>query len=400
MHERDISNIFLPFINSPSILHSRIQAVKWLIMENPAGSSSRLLSLDAMRGFTIAAMIMVNFPGNEAYVFPTLRHTKWNGLTFTDLIAPTFLFIVGVSITMAYTKKLHSNAPKGDLYRKIVIRSLKIFAVGMFLNMLPDFDFSDLRYTGTLHRIAIVFLVCAILFLNTNWKQQLAVGIVILLLYWLALTTIPTPGIGKVVIEPGVNLAAWIDQQYLPGKMWQGTWDPEGILSTFPSIVTTITGMIAGRLMIGSQLTPNEKSNYLMTAGLATAALGYFWNLIFPTNENLWTSSFVLVTSGFAAMLLGALYFLVDIRGNTRGIAPGVIFGANAITAYVLADIFALVFYLMPVGGSTLNHIAVDALSQTGMDPRLASMLYALFFVCINFMPAYLLYKRRIFIKL
>ncbi|MCF0072075.1 heparan-alpha-glucosaminide N-acetyltransferase domain-containing protein [Dyadobacter sp. CY261] len=366
-------------------------------MENPSGSVSRLLSLDAMRGFTIAAMIMVNFPGHEDYVFPTLRHTKWNGLTFTDLIAPTFLFIVGVSITLAYSKQL--NAPKGGLYRKIVFRSLKIFAVGMFLNMLPDFNFSDLRYTGTLHRIAIVFLVCAILFLNTNWKQQLGIGITILVLYWLAMTNIPTPGQGKVMLEPGANLAAWFDQQYLPGKMWQGNWDPEGILSTFPSIVTTITGMLAGRLML-LPLTPNEKSNYLFTAGFATAASGYFWNLTFPTNENLWTSSFVLVTSGFASMLLGALYFLIDIRGNTKGIAPGVIFGANAITAYVLADILALIFYIVPIGGDTLNHHAVNALSQVGMDPRLASMFYALFFVCINFIPAWLLYKKRIFIKL
>lgn len=366
-------------------------------MENASGSLSRLLSLDAMRGFTIAAMIMVNFPGHEDFVFPTLRHTQWNGLTFTDLIAPTFLFIVGVSITLAYSRKL--DAPKGELYRKIVIRSLKIFAVGMFLNMLPDFNFADLRYTGTLHRIAIVFLVCAVLFLNTDWKQQLGIVVTILMLYWLALTSIPTPGMDKVMLEPGINLAAWVDQQYLPGKMWQGNWDPEGILSTFPSIATTITGMLAGHLML-RPLTPNEKSNYLMTAGFATAALGYCWNLVFPTNENLWTSSFVLVTSGFASMLLGALYFLIDIRGKTAGIAPGVIFGANAITAYVLADILALLFYIMPIGGDTLNHHAVNALSGTGMDPRLASMLYALFFVCVNFIPAYLLYKKRIFIKL
>lgn len=350
-----------------------------------------------MRGFTIAAMIMVNFPGHEDFVFPTLRHTKWNGLTFTDLIAPTFLFIVGVSITLAYSKKL--DAPKVPLYRKILVRSLKIFAVGMFLNMLPDFNFSDLRYTGTLHRIAIVFLVCAVIFLNSNWKHQLGIAAAILVLYWLALTSIPTPGTGMVMLEPGVNLAAWVDQQYLPGKMWQGNWDPEGILSTFPSIATTITGMLAGRLML-LPLSPNEKSNFLLTAGFATASLGYFWNLIFPTNENLWTSSFVLVTSGFAAMLLGALYFLIDIRGLTRGIAPGVIFGANAIAAYVLADILALLFYIMPIGGESVNHHAVAALSQTGMDPRLASMLFALFFVCINFIPAYLLYKKRIFIKL
>ncbi|MCE6988445.1 heparan-alpha-glucosaminide N-acetyltransferase domain-containing protein [Dyadobacter sp. CY323] len=344
-------------------------------------------------------MIMVNFPGNEEFVFPTLRHTKWNGLTFTDLIAPTFLYIVGVSIAIAYSKRLSDGGPKGDLYKKIIIRSLKIFAVGMFLNLIPHFNFSDLRYTGTLHRIAIVFLVCAILYLNSTWKQQAILGISILVCYWLALVLIPTPGLGKVMLEPGQNLAAWVDQQYLPGKMWQGTWDPEGILSTFPSIVTGITGMLAGRLMLRS-LTPIEKSNYLMSTGLFSAAAGYFWGLAFPVNENLWTSSFVLVTSGFASMLFGTLYFIMDIKGRKRGTAPGIIFGANAITVYVLADIFALFFYQFEINGQTPNQITVNVLWGAGFDPRLASMLYAVFFVCINFIPAYMLYKKKIFIKL
>lgn len=368
-------------------------------MKNETGTFTRLLSLDAMRGFTIAAMIMVNFPGSEEYVFPTLRHSKWNGLTFTDLIAPVFLFIVGVSIAFAYSKRLEHGDPKKPLYQKIIFRSLKIFAVGMFLNMLPHFDFSDLRYTGTLHRIAFVFLFCAILFLNTTWKQQAWIGFGILVFYWLAMTLIPTPGTEKVMLEPGNNLAAWVDQQYLPGKMWQGNWDPEGILSTFPSFATGITGMLAGRLLLGN-MTLNEKANYLMVTGFFSCAAGYFWNLTFPTNENLWTSSFVLVTSGFAAMLLGALYFLIDISGRTRGTSPGIVFGANAITIYVLADIFALFFYLYKINGQTLNIHAVHALINIGFNPQLASLLYALFFVCINFIPAYILYRKKIFIKL
>jgi predicted acyltransferase len=368
-------------------------------MENPTKGMNRLVALDAMRGFTVAAMIMVNFPGSEDFVFPTLRHSKWNGLTFTDLIAPTFLFIVGVSIAFAYSKRLHDHSPKEGLYKKIVIRSLKIFAVGMFLNMLPSFDFANLRYTGTLHRIAIVFVFCAILFLNTTWKQQLVTGLVILVLYWLAMTLIPTPGLGVVMLERGVNLAAWVDQQYMPGKMWQGTWDPEGILSTFPSLVSGIAGMLAGRLML-TAFTPHEKVNYLMVIGLFTAAAGYFWGLTFPVNENIWTSSFVLVTAGFAFMLLGALYFIIDIKGNKRGTEPGIIFGANAITAYVLADIFALVFYITTFGTKTLNQHFVDGLIDAGIQPEIASLSYALLFVSLNFLPAYLLYRRKIFIKL
>jgi len=359
----------------------------------------RLISLDAMRGFTIAAMITVNFPGNSDFVFGPLNHTHWNGLSFTDLIAPFFLFVVGVSIVFAYSRRLAEGIPPKAMYGKIVVRSLKIFVVGMFLNLLPDFDLSDVRWTGTLHRIAIVFLVCALLYLHTNWKQQAWIGLITLCAYWLALILIPTPGIGEVVLEPGRNLAAWVDQQFLPGKMWQGTWDPEGILSTFPSIVTGITGMLAGRLLLGNY-TPHEKVNYLFSLGLLATTCGYLWGLTFPINENLWTSSFVLVTSGMAAMVLGASYFAIDILGRKAGTKPGIIFGANAITVYVLADIFALLFYGLKIGGQTLNERAVQGMMGLGIVPELASMLYALFFTAMNFIPAYWLYRKKIFIKL
>jgi predicted acyltransferase len=360
--------------------------------------ANRLISLDALRGFTIAAMIMVNFPGSEEFVYFTLRHTKWNGLSFTDNIAPIFLFVIGVSIVLAYSKKKIAE-PKGKLYGKIVIRSLKIFAIGMFLNLMPDFDFANIRWTGTLHRIAIVFLVCALVFLHTNWKQQAWITAILLIGYWLALNYIPTPGVGKVMLEPGVNIVAWVDNQWLPGKMWQGTWDPESILTNITSVATGLTGMLAGHLML-SNYSPDQKANYLMTAGMFSAIAGYFWGLDFPVNENLWTSSFVLVTSGFAALLFGALYFLVDILGYTKWTRPGIIFGSNAITAYFLADVFALLFYRAKFGGLPLNELVVRKLIGIGTQPELASWLYAILFVCINFIPAYILYRKKIFIKL
>ena len=358
---------------------------------------SRLISLDALRGFIIAAMIVANFPGTEEAVFFTLRHTVWNGLSMTDLVAPFFLFMVGVSIALAYSRQLETAKPV--YYRKIIIRSLKLFAVGMFLNLLPDFAISDLRWTGTLHRIAFVFLVCGLLFLNTSWKQQVWISGLILLAYWLVMTQVPTPDTGRVMLEPGQNLAAWVDRRYLPGRMWQGTWDPEGILSTFSSIVTGIMGMLAGRLMLAT-ISPTEKVAYLMTTGLFVTIAGYFWGLTFPVNENLWTSSFVLVTAGFAALLLGAMYFLVDVLGHTGGTKPGIILGANAITIYVLADIFALFFYRLQFGRLPLNEHAVNGLIAIGCQPELASLLYALFFVGVNFIPAYVLYRKQVFIKL
>jgi predicted acyltransferase len=359
----------------------------------------RLISLDALKGFTIAAMIMVNYPGSEAAIYFTLRHTEWNGLSFTDQVAPYFLFFVGASITLAYSKRLEANVSRGELYKKIIIRSLKIYLVGMFLNLMPAFDFHHIRWTGTLQRIAVVFFISAILYLNTNWKQQAWIAGVTLVLYWLALTCIPMPGMGKVMLEPGVNIVALVDNHFLPGSMWRGNWDPESILTTVTSVVSCITGMLAGKLLL-SDKSPNEKVNWLMTAGVLLALAGYFWGLIFPVNENLWTSSFVLVTSGFASLLFGAFYFMVDIKGKTKGTLPGIIFGANAITIYFLADVWALFFYVAKFGGSSLNEKFVKGLSTAGADPRLASLIYALLFVCINFSPAWWLYRRKIFIKL
>lgn len=359
---------------------------------------ARLISLDAMRGFTIAAMILVNYPGTWDHVYGPLLHASWNGITVTDFIFPFFLFIVGVSIAFAYTKRVRSGAPKGDLYRKIVIRAIKIFVVGLFLNLIPYFDFSDIRVAGVLQRIAIVFLVCAFLFLKTGWKTQAYLGAGILVFYWLAMTLIPTPGFDKAMLEPGINLAAWMDTYILPGKMWEGTWDPEGFFSTLPALVTGILGMLAGHLLLSAK-TPQEKANYLMAIGVPIVLLGLLWAQVFPINKHLWTSPFTLVTGGAAFIVLGATYFLVDILGKKRGTSVGIVFGANAITVYVLADVLSLIFYNDQILGG-LNNQFLLAATGIGLSIKLASMLYAILYVSINFIPAYLLFKRNIFIKL
>jgi len=361
-----------------------------------------MLSLDAFRGYTIAAMILVNFPGNWDYVYPPLLHTEWNGISFTDLIAPFFLFVVGVSVTFAYSRRLDSGTPLRTIYNKLFSRVIKIYLVGMFLNVLgilDSFSFEELRWTGTLHRIAIVFLFCALLFIHTSWKTQAILGVCVLLGYWLAMTMIPTPGYDRVMLEPGVNLAAWVDNHLLPGKMWQDTWDPEGILSTFPAIVTGITGMLAGKLLI-SRLQPEYKIMWLFTSGFLMAIAGVIWSWVFPLNENLWTSSFVLFTSGIAAMILAGGMFLVDLLSYLKFAQFGIIYGSNAIAIYVLADLLAILFYGLPLAGKSLNTHFFEWFAGYGMAPKLASMIYALLFVFINFIPAWILFKRRIFIKL
>lgn len=361
--------------------------------------NKRLLSLDAFRGFTIMAMILVNNPGSWSHVYPPLRHAEWNGLTPTDLIFPFFLFIVGVSIVLAYTKLLNKGIPKKLLYRKILLRTLKIFLVGLALNFIPVFSFAELRYAGVLQRIAIVFLLASVLFLNSGWKTQLYIGGALLILYWLAMVLIPTPGYGRAMLEPGINLAAWLDSRFLPGKLWQDTWDPEGILSTVPALATCIMGMLAGHLIL-CKLTDERKVIWMFFLGTLAAIAGYIWSWFFPVNKNLWTSSYVMITGGFAMLILAASLFRVDMQHRTTLTRPGIIFGANAITIYVLADLLSWFFYGMPVGNESLAGYAVGLGGGGFVSKEFMSMLFGICYILVLFIPAWWLYRKKIFIKL
>ncbi len=361
--------------------------------------SNRLISLDALRGFTIAAMIIVNDPGSWSHVYAPLLHAEWNGITPTDYIFPFFLFIVGVSIALAYQKRLDKGDDKKVLIRKILIRSLKIFALGLFLWLWPDFDFSNLRWAGVLQRIALVFLPCALLFLYTDWKQQLRIAAAILIGYWIIMAYVPVPGIGMPDLSvPEKNWAHYLDNLLLPGVMWQKTWDPEGILSTFPAIATGISGMLIGRIIL--DVKDNfEKVSWVFFAGFLMVLAAGIWNWFFPINKNIWTSSFVLQTSGMAALFLATCILLVDMLGYMRWTKMGRVFGANAITAYVLAGMLTLVFYSGHFGMKGLNALFMEAMTGLGMAAKLASLLYACIYTLIIYIPIYILYRKRIFIK-
>lgn len=361
--------------------------------------NQRFISLDAFRGFTIAAMLLVNYPGSWDHVYEPLLHVAWNGISPTDLIYPFFLFIVGVSMTLSFRNRQNTEAQSNDLLVKVVVRSLKIFGVGIFLNLFPAFDFENLRIAGVLQRIGVVYLFCGVVYLYTNWRQQAYISAALLIGYWLLMTMVPVPGLGQSMLEPGQNLAAWVDSQFLPGKMWQGTWDPEGLLSTMPAFVTTLSGILAGRYLI-SQNQLGEQVNALFVAGFLSACAGALWHYQFPINKNLWTSSYVLFTSGLATMMLATMIFMTEIKGYRKWTSVGIIYGSNAITVYVLASILSYLFYELSLGGSSLNQHWLTMATGMGMASKLASMIYALGYVSLMFLPAYYLYNRRIFIRL
>lgn len=361
--------------------------------------SKRLLSLDAFRGFTIAAMILVNNPGDWGYVFSPFLHAEWNGITPTDLIFPFFLFIVGVSIALAYTKRLKAGARKIRLLRKIILRTINIFLIGLLLNYIHVFDFSELRVVGVLQRIAIVFFVCSLLFLYTSWKIQAITGAFLLIGYYITMSFIPIPGNEQAFLEPGNNLAAWIDSFIVPGKMWQSTWDPEGFFSTLPAIATGILGMMTGKILVSNEK-KEHKALWILTMGFLTCIVGYAWSLVFPANKSLWTSSYVLLTGGFASLTIAISIFIVDIKQRTTLTHIGIAFGENAIVIYVLADLFNYVFYQFNFWGNSLSSHFMGLFDHSELLLKTGSLAYGLIYIGILYIPAQILYKKQILIKL
>ena len=358
-------------------------------------SSDRLISLDVFRGLTIAAMILVNFPGSWEAIYWPFEHADWIGTTPTDYIFPFFIFIVGISITLSFGKQVQKGHTKEQIAVKSVWRTVKIFGVGLALRLLPNLDFSRFELPGVLQRIALVFLACAFLFLYTNWRVQLSVGVGILIAYWIALIFIPVPGFGAGIIEPGKNLANWMDGAIIPHQLLNKKgYDSEGILSTFPAIGTGISGLLAGKILKQDK----EKRIVLLqmiATGLLLVLLGNIYGWFFPVIKKIWTSSYVLLTSGYAFLVFSVIYWSVDIKGWKTGTKPWIIFGSNAIAIYVLADVFETIFI-----NSGLRDNTVLWMESSGIYIKTASLIWASFSVLVCFLAGLILYKKRIFIKL
>lgn len=365
---------------------------------NAANSpSKRLISLDALRGFTIAGMIMVNVPGSWSHIYSPLRHAEFNGLTLADLVFPFFLFIVGASIVLAFGKRIENGMTKSALIKKVIYRTLVIFLLGVFLNWLSDNFTFPIRIAGVLQRIALCYLVGSLLFLYASKLTMILVGSILLIGYWILTMFVPVPGEGKVIFTHEMNWAAWVDGQLLPGKMYFGTWDPEGILSTLPAILNTLLGIFA-TILISKSDVHLKKVKALLLFGSSLLIAGLLLSSSFPINKNVWSSSFVLVTSGLASMLWSILIYFIDIKGYKKWAMPGIIFGSNAITAYVLHYLFHYPFEAIKFGGISIQHHFMTFFSGFLSD-NLASLFWAIFYTFVCFLPIWWMYRKKIFLK-
>ena len=371
--------------------------------------STRLLSLDFFRGLTVAAMILVNNPGDWSHIYAPLEHAPWNGWTPTDLIFPFFLFIVGVSITFALDGGKGEVGIKGrrGVIGKIVKRSVTLFLLGLFLNFFPKFDITTVRILGVLQRIALVYLVCSLIFLKTTPRQQVYVFCGIVISYWLLMTIVPVPGVGYANLEPESNLAAWLDRiiltpahVYKPAKVW----DPEGLLSTLPAIGTGILGMLTGG-WLRSNRPRAEKVAWLFAVGCLITLGGLIWDGFFPINKALWTSSYVLLAGGLAMLALALCYWLIDVQGYRKGVLPFVAFGVNAITVFFLSGLIPRIMNLIHVTKADGSETGLrDYLYRTFIalpfaDPKNASLAGALTFVLIWAGILWWMYRKNVIIK-
>lgn len=367
----------------------------------------RLISLDVFRGMTIAGMILVNNPGDWGNIYSPLKHAEWNGITPTDFIFPFFLFIVGVSISLALSKKVESKITK-DLYLKILRRFAVIFGLGLLLAAVPYFEFSTLRIPGVLQRIAVCYSIVSLLFLHTDWKKQAFIGVVLLFVYWLLITMIPVPGCEVATMnDRACNLAAYLDRLVLgENHIWSlgKVYDPEGILSTIPAIATTISGVLTGT-WLKTKNNNFEKVGGIFFFGVSLCAVGWFWNLFFPFNKALWTSSYVAYTSGLALCFLGFCYWLIDIKDYKKWAKPFVIFGTNALALYIGAEMAAKFLGIIQVTGGDGQQISLqgwifNTLFLPMAEPKTASMIYAICYVLVWLFVIWLLYRKKIFIKI
>lgn len=335
-------------------------------MPAPAG---RLVSLDAFRGFSIAAMILVNNPGTWSAIYWPLEHAAWHGWTPTDLIFPFFLFIVGMS--MGFSRK-GSFAPA-------LRRATMLFGLGLFMAAFPFFDLATLRIPGVLQRIAVCYLAVWLLRWAFGAAGQAASCAFLLLGYWALLTLVPVPGGIAPNLDPATNLGAWLDRALMDGHLWRQTktWDPEGILSTLPAVATTLLGSLAGELLRSGR-PPRAKLAGFLGGGSALAAAGLVWGTWFPINKNLWTSSYVLFTGGTAAALFGLSYLLADLRGLRGWTRPLAVYGTNAIFVFVASGLLAKTLALVKLDGTPLQSLLYLGLFAPWAAPKNASLAYAI----------------------
>ncbi len=392
-----------------------------IVRSAPAARPARLLSLDVMRGLTIGLMIVVNDQMGPA-PFGELVHAQWNGLTLTDLVFPTFLFLVGLTTVLSMAARQSRGATRQELFLHALRRALLLIAFGFVVNNFPLFHLSTARYYGVLPRIGLCYFVVASLYLlSPGWRSKVAIAVACLVGYWALMRFVPVPGFG--VPTHGVpindhdgNLAAWLDRALFSAPhLYERTRDPEGLLSTLPALATTLLGLLTG-LWLRTNRTTAHKASTIASAGLLLVLAGAAWNPWFPINKKLWTSSYVLTAGGITLMLLALCILVVDLLRVGRAPAetddptsgnhpllyrPWLVLGTNAILAYMISELLDPILRLIPIRqGLSLKAALLHAVAKAIPSPQWGSLVYSLLYLLVCWLLVYPFYRKRVFLRI
>jgi len=373
----------------------------------------RLVALDVLRGITIAFMIMVNNNGG-AGSWHFMNHAQWNGLTPTDLVFPTFVLVVGASIAFAFEARLKRGATRTQLAWHTVKRAVILFLLGIVVNSFPFFELVHMRFYGVLQRIAVCYLVVGLFYL---WDRRVGTKVaalaVALVGYWVLLRWVPVPGAGMPgrdfpFMDQTQNMVSWLDRLLLKGHLYlpwttHDVRDPEGLLSDLPAIGTALIGLLTG-LWLRGQSAVKTKAAGLAAAAVGCLGCGYLWSLWFPLNKNMWTSSYVLVAAGYSLSLLTVVFWLVEVKGWRKSWTwPWLVFGSNAIVAYMFSELLPGVIgsIAIPVDGKheSLQEFLAAPIYALIANPGWAAFAYAVTYTAVCFVPVWMLYRKRIFVK-
>ena len=373
----------------------------------------RLLSLDVARGITIAFMIMVNNNGGRGS-WRFMNHAAWNGLTPTDLVFPTFVLVMGISVVFAIESRLARGATRRQLARHAVQRAVILCLLGIVVNSFPFFELDHMRFYGVLQRIAVCYLAVSLLYLWDSRAWLLAAVLVFTLVgYWVLVRWVPVPGAGVPgrdvpFMDVRQNLVSWIDRQLFPHHLYRDVpdhtvRDPEGLLSDLPAIGTALIGILSGVWLRTRRSIP-VKASGLAVAAIGSLALGYLWSLWFPLNKNMWTSSYVLVAAGYSLALMTVVFWAVEQRGWREGWTwIWLVLGSNAIAAYMFSELLPGVLrnvHFMSGGNRTdvITFVFAHVFAHIP-DPGWAAFAYSVSYTAVCFVPIWALFRRRVFLK-
>ncbi len=355
----------------------------------------RLLSLDAFRGATVLLMVLVN-NGGGPHSYTALEHSEWNGWTVTDTVFPSFLWIVGVAITLSLGRGLQLGDTPSQLLPRIFRRAVILYVLGLLVYVYPTLSLSHQRLLGVLQRIAICYLVASLIYLYTGIRAQILCIVVLFLAYWLVMTFISVPGYTAGRLDMEGNFAHYVDRIILGTHNYSETktWDPEGIVSTLPAIGSTLLGIMAGHVLRLSLPLAVRRSRLLMVSALLLA-LGLLMNIWLPINKKLWTDSFATFMAGLDFAVLAMFIWLADEHNYGRYLKPFLVTGMNAIAIYLASEFFAEF-----LDATSLHQRIYTSFFTPLASPLNASLLWALSFTALMYLIAYAMYRRRWFVRI